>query len=117
VHRAGQFGTPSENLDTRLGASRLERRVAQTHDCRVQGPASHPVDCPPLSKTKVTVYARTLHRACEVLGGLDALSRHLGVPTNALTRWIGGAEQPPLEVFLAAVDVVLLGAEPGRGTS
>ena len=81
----------------------------------MQGPASHPADCPPLSSSHVTVYARTLHRACEVLGGVDALSHHLGVPVPSLTRWIGGLEQPPMEVFLAAVDVVLLGAEPGAG--
>ena len=86
------------------------------HDQGVQGPASHHVDCPPLSSSRVTVFARTLHRACEVLGGLDALSRHLDVPAASLTRWIDGSEQPPLEIFLAAVDVVLLGAEPGAGT-
>ena len=85
------------------------------HYLAVQGPASPRVDCPPLSKTRVTVYARTLHRACEVLGGLDALSRHLGVPAAAVTRWIGGTEQPPLDAFLKAVDVVLLAAEPGDG--
>ena len=78
-------------------------------------PASRPVDCPALSKSRVTVYARTLHRACEVLGGVEALSRHLGVPAETLARWIGDREQPPLDVFLAAVDVVLLGAEPGHG--
>ena len=82
----------------------------------MQGPASQQVDCPPLSSSRVTVYARTLHRACQVLGGLDALSRHLRVPAATLTRWIGGSEQPPLDIFLAAVDVVLLGAEPGAGS-
>jgi hypothetical protein len=81
----------------------------------MQLPAAERVDCPPLSKTHVTVYARTLHRACEMLGGLDATARHLHVPGATLTRWIGGAEQPPLEVFLRAVDVVLLGVEPGEG--
>ena len=54
------------------------------------------VDCPPLSKSRVTVYARTLHRACGVVGGL---------------------ELPPLDKFLEAVDIVLLGAEPGSGTA
>jgi DNA-binding transcriptional regulator YdaS (Cro superfamily) len=63
----------------------------------------------------VTVYARTLHRACEVLGGVDALARHLGVSAAAVTHWIGGVEQPPIDAFLAAVDVVLLAADPGRG--
>jgi hypothetical protein len=81
----------------------------------VHEPAPNHDGCPPLSKTRVTIYARTLHRACEVLGGMDALSRHLNVPPAALERWIGGAEPPPLDVFLAAVDVVLLGAEPGAG--
>lgn len=81
----------------------------------VEGPASSPADCPSLSSTRVTVYARTLHRACEVLGGTEALSRHLGVPASSLKRWIGGVEPPPTEVFLAAVDVVLLGSEPGAG--
>jgi hypothetical protein len=86
------------------------------HHFTVQGPASPRLDCPPLSETRVTVYARTLHRACEVLGGLEATSRHLDVSAAKLTRWIGGMESPPLEVFLAAVDVVLLAAEPGDGS-
>lgn len=81
----------------------------------MQGPAAPRVDCPPLSRTRVTVYARTLHRACELLGGLDALSTELGVPASDIARWIGGIEPPPLEIFLAAVDIVLLGAEPGAG--
>ena len=79
----------------------------------MQQPASTRAVCPPLSKSRVTVYARTLHRACELLGGLDALSRHLGVPAATIARWIGGVEEAPVEVFLAAVDIVLLGAEPG----
>ena len=82
----------------------------------VQPPASTPSECPALSATRITVYARTLHRACEVLGGIEALSRHLDVPIPALTRWIGGVEDPPLNVFLKAVDVVLLGAEPSAGS-
>jgi len=82
----------------------------------VPEPVSPRIDCPPLSKSRVTVYARTLHRACEVLGGLEPLSRHLNVPAGTLARWIGGLEQPPLDVFLAAVDIVLLAAQPGEGT-
>jgi len=79
----------------------------------VQEPASIRAVCPPLSKSRVTVHARTLYRACELLGGLDALSRHLGVPAARIARWIGGIEEPPVEAFLAAVDIVLLGSEPG----
>ena len=79
-------------------------------------PVSQRVDCPPLPKSRVTVYSRTLHRACEVLGGLDVLSRQLNVPGPTLARWIGGLEQPPLDAFLKAVDIVLLAAAPGEGT-
>ena len=79
-------------------------------------PVIQAVECPPLSKSRVTVYARTLHRACEVLGGVDALSRQLNVPAPTLARCIGGLEQPPLDVFLKAVDIVLLAAAPGEGT-
>ena len=82
----------------------------------MQPPASTRSECPALSPTRVTVYARTLHRACEVLGGAEALSRHLDVSIPTLTRWIGGVDDPPLDVFLKAVDVVLLGAEPGAGS-
>lgn len=81
----------------------------------VPEPVSQRVDCPPLSKARVTVYSRTLHRACEMLGGLDALAHHLNVPAPALERWIGGLEQPPLDVFLKAVDIVLLGAALDEG--
>ena len=56
-----------------------------------------------------------MRRACELLGGLDALSTELGVPAASITRWIGGLELPPMDSFLAAVDIVLLGAEPGAG--
>lgn len=80
-------------------------------------PVIQAVDCPPLSKTRVTVYARTLHRACEVVGGVEALSRQLNVPAVTLARWIGGLEQPSTDKFLAAVDIVLLAAEPDRGSA
>lgn len=67
--------------------------------------------CPPLSNSAASVHARTLHRACELLGGMDTASRHFGVPPEALARWIGGVEDPPLDIFLKAVDVVLLGVD------
>jgi hypothetical protein len=82
----------------------------------VPDPVIQAVACPPLSKSRVTVYSRTLHRACEMLGSLDSLSRQLNVPAPTLARWIGGLEQPPLDVFLKAVDIVLLAAAPGAGT-
>jgi hypothetical protein len=81
----------------------------------VQPPTSPRPGCPPFPGSRVTVYSRTLHRACELLGGLEALSRQLRVPPEKLVRWIDGSEDPPLKVFLDAVDIVLLGAEPGSG--
>lgn len=86
------------------------------HHFRVERPAINAIDCPPISPSRATVYSRTLHRACEVLGGMQQLSSHLKVPASALSRWIGGEEDPPLDVFLAAVDIVLLSAERSGGT-
>lgn len=52
-----------------------------------------------------------------MLGGIEQLSAHMNVSASAITRWISGKEDPPLHVFLAAVDVVLLGAERSGGTA
>ena len=49
--------------------------------------------------------------AAQFAGGLLGMA----LASLALARWIGGLEQPPTEMFLKAVDVVLLGAEPGAG--
>lgn len=94
----------------------LSGGVGGVHHAAVERPAINAVDCPPTSSSRATVYARTLQRACEVLGGIQQLSNHLRVPTSALNRWMSGEEDPPLDVFLAAVDVVLLGAERSGGT-
>ena len=58
-----------------------------------------------------TVFARTLHRACEIVGGIASLAAHLQTPETDLQRWMEAIEEPPLDVFLAAVDVVLLHAD------
>jgi hypothetical protein len=62
-----------------------------------------------------TVYSRTLQRASEILGGPEALARHLRVEQNELARWIDGRAPPPIDVFLLAVDVVVLHADRSRG--
>ena len=82
----------------------------------MERPALNAIDCPPTSSSRATVYTRTLQRACEVLGGVEQLAAHLRVPASSLAHWIEGKEDPPLHVFLAAVDVVLLGAERSAGT-
>jgi hypothetical protein len=53
-----------------------------------------------------SIYARTLWRALEILGGEDKLARHLRVPASELREWLTGAESPPMAYFLMAVDVV-----------
>jgi len=54
-----------------------------------------------------TVYARTLSRAAEILGGEEQLARHLKVTPSHLALWIRGIETPPTEFFLKAVDVIM----------
>ena len=66
------------------------------------------VDCPAALPFRQTTYARTLHRACLILGGVPQLASHLGVPEASLRNWLEGREHPPQMVFLAAVETVLL---------
>jgi hypothetical protein len=67
-------------------------------------------DCPLAPPENSSVYARTLHRACLVVGGLQQLARHLSVPEESLRRWITGEVEPPEPVFFACVEIVLLHA-------
>lgn len=64
-------------------------------------------DCPKPSARPSTTYTRTLHRACENVGKAEELARRLGVPTASLLRWMEGVENPPVDVFFAAVDIAL----------
>ena len=56
---------------------------------------------------RVTVYTRVLHRACQILGGVEQLAAHLRVSLPLLYRWLEGDDIPPSHVFLNAVDLVL----------
>lgn len=64
-------------------------------------------NCPEPSARPSTTYTRTLHRACQNLGSVEELARQLGVPVASLVRWMEGIENPPVNVFLAAVDIAL----------
>jgi hypothetical protein len=64
-------------------------------------------ECPVAPAPRVTVHTRVLHRACQILGGAEALSKHLGVPVTTLHRWLEGDEAPPASMFLKAVDLIL----------
>lgn len=82
----------------------------------MEGPRAGTSDCGSAPPSRATVYSRTLQRACEVLGGVQRLAEHLRVAPADLALWIEGRDQPPLEVFLAAVDIVLLDAERRSGS-
>jgi hypothetical protein len=55
----------------------------------------------------LSVHARTLRRAAELLGGERALARYLRAPMPELFVWMRDGATPPESVFLRAVDLVL----------
>lgn len=77
-------------------------------------PESAAVNCPAAPPANASVYARTLHRACLVLGGAERLAAHLQVAPETLLAWLQGEEPPTEQAFLSCVEIVLLQAEsPG----
>jgi hypothetical protein len=68
-------------------------------------------DCPLAPPARSSVHARTLHRACLILGGVDALAKHLDIAATELRGWLEGKGAPSERVFLSAVEIVLLHAE------
>jgi hypothetical protein len=68
-----------------------------------------------------SVYSRTLQKASELSGGQKKLARLLRVPQSDLENWIADKDEPPMAIFLRAVDLVLdetgapaAGSEPGE---
>jgi DNA-binding transcriptional regulator YdaS (Cro superfamily) len=55
----------------------------------------------------MTVYVQTLRRAAQIVGDDAALARALGVTPADLQLWLAGRAQPPMDVFLLAVDIVV----------
>jgi hypothetical protein len=53
------------------------------------------------------VHVKTLARATLIAGGVDVLALQLGVEPAVLGTWLRGEKQPPVEVFLRAVDIVV----------
>lgn len=64
-------------------------------------------ECPVAPAPRVTVYTRVLHRACQILGGVEHLASHLRVSQALVYQWLEGDDVPPSHVFLKAVDLVL----------
>ena len=54
-----------------------------------------------------SVYSRTLQKAAEAAGGQKKLARVLRVPLADLEKWLADKDEPPMAVFLKAVDMVL----------
>ncbi|HUQ75664.1 MAG TPA: hypothetical protein VM183_13145 [Burkholderiales bacterium] len=74
-------------------------------------------ECPVAPASRESTYARVLHRACLIVGGVAPLAHHLGVAEVELQKWLHGMQDPPYDVFLGAVEIVLLNLEaPGRAT-
>ena len=63
------------------------------------------------------VYVRTFQKAVELSGGLRELARLLQVPAAEIEKWIAGSAEPPLPVFLKAIDFVLDETSPPGGLS
>jgi hypothetical protein len=50
---------------------------------------------------------RILARALKIVGDREQLARRLQVSSIHLAKWIDGEAQPPDDIFLKAVDIVL----------
>lgn len=88
-------------LGTRFIINGLRLRRETSAAARRTGPASD-------------YYARTLRQAAEVVGGEASLAATLKVPPDALRRWLEGEESPPIQVHLAALDLVTRGTPQAK---
>jgi hypothetical protein len=95
--------------DLRMSSERRTIPVMRQSSARAQ-------DCPLAPPEHASVRSRTLHRACLILGGVVQLAKHLGVPESDLRRWMTGDPGLPHEVFLRAVEVLILYVS-GKGQS
>lgn len=65
-------------------------------------------DCPLAPTARESTYARALHRACVIVGGVQQLAARFGVGEFELRAWMSGVTDPSEEVFLGAVEIILL---------
>ena len=69
-----------------------------------------------MSARRSTPAVRTLRRAAETLGGVPRLARAFNVSPHEVHGWLSGAQPPPPEIYMKALDVVArgpLGSVPG----
>jgi hypothetical protein len=93
----------------------LSARARRYMIATMAAPLPANADCPKPPPARQSTYARALHRACLILGGVEQLARHLGVSEPGMRGWLEGRDDPPQMVFLAAVEIVLLHLD--RGTA
>jgi len=62
-----------------------------------------------------TTHTRTFRLAALLAGGVAPLAAQLKVSETALRMWMQGDAEPPHEVFIAALELVLLGIDRGPG--
>ena len=78
-------------------------------------PSAAAADCPLAKPSRQSTYARAMHRVCVIVGGVAQLAGHLKVSETAVRAWLNGVEEPPLDIFLASVEILLLHAgDAGR---
>lgn len=99
---------PAGGADIDLKRWRLEDVESPTHDGVMRELSAAAMDCPLAPPDQSSVYSRALHRACLVLGGIAELAKRLEVVETDLRLWIRGEVLPPEQVFLEAVEVILL---------
>lgn len=61
-----------------------------------------------------SVYVRAMWRALAILGGKEELQRRLGAPMREVDAWLEGRREPPVDVFLKAVDIVSFPTRPSH---
>ena len=59
-----------------------------------------------MGENATTVHARALQRAADILGGKEPLRAALRVPMVRLEEWLKGHSEPPMDIFLRAVDII-----------
>src|SRR3954469_25169135 len=69
-----------------------------------------------MGQKPLTVQVRALRRAADILGGKRKLRAALHVPMASLDDWLDCRSEPPMEVFLRAVDILSMPTENTQGT-
>jgi hypothetical protein len=52
------------------------------------------------------VYSRAMRKAIALYEGKDKLARYLNVPVAEIDKWLSG-EEPPRDIFLRVIDIIL----------